>query len=365
MEHPSVVITAELAEHDRPGLVAPGGWISVTETGLFEPVREGLEARERQVLLTDHKALSALYRITASAAAVDALVGYFSTWEELALSSPYTRGAHLGAWAAALRFPAVCPAMGPPGSGVRVLSLYDEGDYPVALSAMAFPPPLLYLRGAVPRGAMIAVGGVHRPSAEGVLRARVAARVCALLGLAVVASLDTGCGRAALEESVRAHNPALGVAGASLETVGPNDWLVENLVSGGGGVLSAYPPGTSWSEMGCIFGSELVAVMGHLVVVVEFGLHLSGGLAMVQATMRGSRPLISFGWRRGETPLGVSSMLTRGGRLVDTFGRVDLPPELACSERAVLRAKAGLPLADAVVADAISLERAMRVLALT
>ena len=349
-------LSAAVAEADSTG--TGGDWLSIDSLFLFSPAG-AVSTPENQVLLTDHSSLSALYRITASAAAVDALVHHYETWDDLAISSPYSRAAKLGPWAASLRFPRLCPPIAPPGPGVRVLSRYDGGDYPDALLRMAFPPPLIYLRGIIPQRSLIAIGGTHHPTAHGIHRSRVSARVAQMLGLSVTASLDTGCGRAALEESVRAGMPALAVAGASLESAGPNDWLIESLLDNGGGVISAYPPGTSWAEMGCIFGSELVAALGHLVVIAEFGLHVTGGLPMVQAAMRGGRPLISFTHGQEGVALWASSLLTRGGVLVNSSNQGDLPPELSASPRASERAKAGLPLADAVVRDAAGLERAV------
>jgi len=336
------------------------GWKAIGEA---EPEVDVAEPLPDGKLLTDPECLAALSRITGDSSAVDTLVRNFRTWEELSSASPYIRAGRVGPWAAALRLTPFCPPMAPPGPGVKILSRYRAGTYPTTLSRLESPPPLIYLRGQIPKGLMVAIGGMHRPTPNGISRSRLAARVAQMLVLVVTASLDTGCGRAALEESIRANQPALAVAGSSIESVGPNDGLIEELISIGGGVISPFPAGTAWSEMGCIQGSELVAAMGHVVVIAEFGLHLAGGMSMVQAAMHGGRPLITFTHGQDGVPLWGSSLLTRETRRVDTYGKLALPPELIKNRKAAARALAGLPLVDAVVKDAASLERAVAVLA--
>lgn len=302
-------------------------------------------------MLTEPAALSALYRLTGSSAAVDALVRRFATWQDLAEATPHTLVAHVGAWAGSLRVPAHCPPMPPPGAGVRVLTRYHQTGYPSALLRLPVPPSMLYVRGQIPVGCLIAVGGAQYPSADAIERARAVAERAALRGGTIVAAVDCGCGRAAMEAALSCGGKVVAIASGPIGVISRAEGMFQTALSLGGGVLSEHGPGASWSDMNVLRASELAAAMGDLVAVAEFGIHPAGGLGFVQSAARAGRPMLSFATISCDRPLSSSSLLSRGGRICDTFGQLDLPQELASIGLLASRAVKGHPLADYVVAN--------------
>lgn len=89
--------------------------------------------------------------------------------------------------------------------GARALTLDDPG-YPDALRQLSLPPPVLYLRGALPPGPAVAMVGARRADAYGKEVADLFARTLAASGVTVVSGFARGIDAAA-------HRGALAVEG--------------------------------------------------------------------------------------------------------------------------------------------------------
>jgi DNA processing protein len=81
-------------------------------------------------------------------------------------------------------------------AGARIVTL-SEPDYPAILLDLELPPPVLYLRGALPERPSIAVVGSRRADAYALDAARSFARELAARGLTVVSGLARGVDAAA------------------------------------------------------------------------------------------------------------------------------------------------------------------------
>jgi DNA processing protein len=89
--------------------------------------------------------------------------------------------------------------------GARAITL-DDPDYPAALRQLSLPPPVLYVRGALPSGPAVAMVGARRADAYGKEVADLFARTLAAAGVTVVSGFARGIDAAA-------HRGALAVEG--------------------------------------------------------------------------------------------------------------------------------------------------------
>lgn len=137
----------------------------------------------------------------------------------------------------------------------------------------------LWLRGRVPAGPMIAIVGTRRADATGRTVARILARQAVDRGRAVVsggaAGIDTEAHRACLERGgltlvVTATPPGRAYPAG-------NARLYDEVVDGGGGILTETPPGRRTRPHMFLRRNRLVAALGECVVVVQAG-HRSGAL---------------------------------------------------------------------------------------
>ncbi len=308
--------------------------------------------------LTSARALYALSTLLGDTSRVASVVAAFESWDDLVGATPYELMARLGPWAGSLHIPATCPLPPFPGKGVRVSGRFDH-TYPPDLAAMPLSPPLLYQRGNLPAAPLVAVGGVHDPSVPAIERAKATGSICAEHGFGMAGLVDTGTGRAALEVAVDGGAPCIAVLGSGLGSPSAHDRLINRVLAAGGAAVSVRGPGSSWSERATIESSAVVAALSTVVVVPEFGTHLAGGIALVESALELGRPLVACLPGPAGVPIWASTLLVRGRRLLDSEGRIDLPPELQSNERALLRALIGDPIADVVVGSADELANAI------
>lgn len=130
--------------------------------------------------------------------------------------------------------------------GVRLIPLTDHDRYPPLLRAIPDPPALLYLRGELPGAEALAVVGARRASEPG---RRLTEAVCSDLasrGIAIVSGLARGIDTAAHRGALAAGGCTVAVLGCGIDQIYPpeNARLLKQILDGGGGVLSEYPPGT-------------------------------------------------------------------------------------------------------------------------
>lgn len=126
-----------------------------------------------------------------------------------------------------------------------LLSFWDP-DYPAPLKQIPDPPALLYGRGAIPAGDMLAIVGSRKPTPVGRQLAESLAEQLAGQGVAVVSGLARGIDTAAHRGVLNAGGVTFGVLGCGIDQVYPpeHEQLYRQLLERGG-LLSEYPPGTA------------------------------------------------------------------------------------------------------------------------
>lgn len=128
--------------------------------------------------------------------------------------------------------------------GLDIIS-YRDARYPVRLKSIAAPPPVLYVKGSLPKvdkSACIAVIGTRNATPYGIKMARNLAEEIVFCGGIVVSGLTRGIDAAAAEAALNAGGVCIGVLGT------PHSEERGSLaakVAERGALISEYAPGTA------------------------------------------------------------------------------------------------------------------------
>jgi DNA processing protein len=171
-----------------------------------------------------------------------------------------------------------------------------RGSEDAMLSALREPPDALWVKGGVldmgrPR---VAIVGARRASGSAMAAARRLGQAVASLGGQVLSGgalgIDTGAHQGALDVGV----PTFAVLACGLDRPYPsrNQRLFERMVAGGGGLVSAYPPGVPPLRHHFLERNRLIAEWSHMVCVVEAESR-SGALSTARAARQCGRVLVA------------------------------------------------------------------------
>jgi len=108
-------------------------------------------------------------------------------------------------------------------NGIEALTPVDEA-YPKALRGIPDPPPALFVKGAVPDTASVALVGSRKASATGIETARALGRALSERGVCVVSGLALGVDAAAHEGAVGAGGLTVGVLGCGIDVTYPTKY---------------------------------------------------------------------------------------------------------------------------------------------
>ncbi|RKQ84180.1 DNA-processing protein DprA [Brockia lithotrophica] len=155
---------------------------------------------------------------------------------------------------------------------VRIL-WWGDSEYPRGLREISDPPFLLYARGDLDALALppVAVVGTRRPTAYGLLVAERFAAGFVAEGAAVVSGMAFGIDAAAHRSALRARGRTVAVlaSGVDVPTPAAHRRLYEEILAGGGLVLSEMPLGTA-AERGLFpLRNRLLSGVSRAVLVVE------------------------------------------------------------------------------------------------
>ncbi|MCY1703940.1 HAD-IA family hydrolase [Deinococcus sp. SL84] len=155
-------------------------------------------------------------------------------------------------------------------TGIQILALGDS-LYPKNLAAMGKDqPPLLYVQGQLSQGPALAVIGTREPTAHGLeitrrVATHFAARCSIVSGLAL--GVDSMAHRAALQAG--GHTVAVLGHGHGLVAPKQNEALAEEILSGGGALVSEYPPRTPVRPAYFVERDRIQAGLANATVVVQ------------------------------------------------------------------------------------------------
>ncbi len=201
--------------------------------------------------------------------------------------------------------------------GIAML-LPEDPAYPPLLREIPDPPAALFMRGQLgAHGPRVALVGTRAASAYGLRTARRLAAELAERGVTVVSGLAIGIDAAAHAGALEA-GVTLAVLGSGVDQVHPacNRRLARQIVDGGGGLLSEYPPATPPAPGQFPARNRIVSGMCHATVVVEAPLR-SGALITADLALEQGREVMAVpGGIDQVQSAGALALLSQGAKLV-------------------------------------------------
>ena len=152
----------------------------------------------------------------------------------------------------------------------RVLTPSDP-EFPEPLAQLPDPPLVMYARGVLPDGPVLAMVGSRRATLRGRRVAhQLAAEVCAA-GAVVVSGLAYGIDAASHEGALEAGGPTVAVLASGIERPAPrgNRRLAERILAEGGAWLSEYPPGHRTQPWHFPERNRLISGLARVTLIVE------------------------------------------------------------------------------------------------
>jgi DNA processing protein len=217
------------------------------------------------------------------------------------------------------------------------LLVLDDGAYPALLREIADPPVTLYARGewaACFESPCVGVVGSRRCSTYGQNVATMLARDLAARGVCVVSGLARGIDAAAHRGALEAGGRTVAVLGTGVDEVYPRDHrkLAEEILSGGGALVSQFPLGTPPIPENFPYRNRIISGLALGVVLVEAAEN-SGSLITARLAMEQNREVYAVpGNVTSRNSFGTNYLIKgAGAKLVQTWQDVvvEFPQDIA------------------------------------
>ena len=228
------------------------------------------------------------------------------------------------------------------GTGASILTYRDEA-YPERLREIYDPPALLWVRGDTEllSGPIIAVVGTRHPTPYGTGMAEMLARDLALRGITILSGMARGVDTAAHKGAIAANRPTVAVWGTGVDVIYPkeNKSLAEQIIAGGGAILSELPLGTFPAPQNFPRRNRILSGMSIGVLVVEAA-EYSGTRVTARCALEQNREVFAVpGNVTTKNAWGPNLLIKQGAKL--TSGWEDVWEELPSQIRAALEPNEG------------------------
>jgi DNA processing protein len=215
-------------------------------------------------------------------------------------------------------------------NGASFLTYTDE-TYPERLREIFDPPVLLWIRGNAELLAQpsIAVVGTRHPTPYGSGMAEMLSRDLASRGLVILSGMARGIDTAAHKGAIAAKRPTIAVWGTGVDVIYPkeNKSLAEQIVAGGGAIISEYPLGTFPSPPNFPRRNRILSGISVGVLVVEAA-EYSGTRVTARCALEQNREVFAVpGNVTTKKAWGPNTLIKQGAKLTATWEDVweDLP----------------------------------------
>jgi DNA processing protein len=207
-------------------------------------------------------------------------------------------------------------------------------EYPERLKEIYDPPPVLWVRGpsSLLSRPSIAVVGTRHPSPYGSGVAEMLARDLAARRLLIVSGMARGIDSCAHRGALTARMPTVAVWGTGIDVVYPkeNRKLTEEILSGGGAIVSELPMGTFPAPQNFPRRNRILSGLSVAVLVVEAAEN-SGTRVTARCAAEQNRDLYAVpGNVTNKNSWTPNTLIKQGAKLVATWEDVweDLPSQV-------------------------------------
>jgi DNA processing protein len=217
--------------------------------------------------------------------------------------------------------------------GATIVS-YGCPEYPERLKEIYDPPPILWVRGAARllSRPSIAVVGTRHPTPYGSGMAELLARDLAVRRLLIVSGMARGIDSAAHKGALAARMPTVAVWGTGIDVVYPkeNRKLAEEILAGGGAIVSEMPMGTFPAPQNFPRRNRILSGLSVAVLVVEASEN-SGTRVTARCAAEQNRDLFAVpGNVTSKGSWTPNTLIKQGAKLVATWEDVweELPSQV-------------------------------------
>ena len=217
--------------------------------------------------------------------------------------------------------------------GATVLN-HSEAAYPERLKEIFDPPPVLWVRGdtSLLSRYCIAVVGTRHPTPYGSGMAEMLSRDLAQRGLLILSGMARGVDTAAHRGALAAKSPTIAIWGTGVDIIYPkeNKKLAEQILLGGGAIVSECPLGTFPAPQNFPRRNRLLSGISIGVLVVEAAEH-SGTRVTARCALEQNRDVYAVpGNVTTKNAWGPNTLIKQGAKLTATWEDVweDLPSQV-------------------------------------
>ncbi|ADV83883.1 DNA-processing protein DprA [Terriglobus saanensis] len=220
---------------------------------------------------------------------------------------------------------------------------YDDIAYPERLREIYDPPAVLWHRGDIRLLAYagIAVVGTRQPSPYGAGMAQMLSRDLANRGMAIFSGMARGVDTYAHKGALEANGKTVAVWGTGIDVIYPkeNKRLAEEILQGGGAIVSEYPLGTFPAPQNFPIRNRILSGMSVGVLVVEAAEH-SGTRITARCALEQNRDVYAVpGNVTNKNAWGPNTLIKQGAKLTATWE--DVWEELPSQVRVELEGRVG------------------------
>lgn len=200
--------------------------------------------------------------------------------------------------------------------------LFDDPFYPEYLKAIHLPPPLLFVKGRAEllNNLQIGIVGSRNASRVGQANTFAFAKFLADQGVTITSGLALGIDGVAHQAAVGSKGNTIAVVANGLDQVYPKRHasLAENIVAGGGALVSEFPIGVLPRPQHFPRRNRIISGLSRGVLVVEAALK-SGSLITARYAMEQGREVFAIpGSIHNPLAKGCHSLIKQGAALVET-----------------------------------------------
>lgn len=234
---------------------------------------------------------------------------------------------------------------------IRTLTFFDDG-YPARLKAIADPPPLLYVSGALfPQDAVaVAIVGGRRATPAGRVITEEIAKDLAGCGVTVISGLARGIDAAAHRGALAGKGRTIAVLGCGLDRTYPSEHqTLRQTIESHGAVLSELPIGAAPLSHHFPRRNRLISGLSLGVLVSEAATD-SGSLITAKLALEQGRDVFAVpGSIKEAACRGSNRLIKEGAKLIEGARDIldEILPQVDARQRARLRV-------DRSVADTVA-----------